>query len=749
MANWNVLKTAIAQVIKTNGNKEITGQIMQDALNSIISNVGANATFKGIAIPTTNPVAEDGYVFYLANTVGTYVNFNGIEVVDKLTIITNTSGEWTGISLNYLTNVVDNKVSKTGAETINGVKTFNVPPIVPTATEATEAINKGQLDTAIAFKPTTAQGNVLFAGATNNILGDLNLFWDNAQKYFGIGTNTPTSPLEIKTISALESAPLSAEILTSLGWTSIGWTGDFANGFSHTPGNTNILSILPSLILNNKYQIEVTVTNLTAGSFKINFGGYIGFISYTSNGVKNQGDTAIDITKGLEIVPTSDFNGTVKISLKRITGIYGSTLLIRNSAGTSNIHLRSSKFFSNCIIGFEACGYNTTGEIITAIGANAARSNTTGNNFTAIGNNSALSNTIGFNFAAIGVNAAYNNTTGYNFAAIGFGAAYFNKIGNNFVSIGASSGYNNISGNSWVNIGTEAGYYGVTNSFSVGIGQAALFNAGRTINATSTIVGLTYTIQSLGNTDFTLIGAATNAVGVVFTATGIGTGTGTVSHNSDSNVAIGANAGRNYTGAVAMNQVRSSIFIGTDTRAKAEGSTNEIVIGTGVTGNGNNTTTIGGAANTGTFFKSVYAELYAADNVTAQAIPTGATYTKINQFTTAGQTNASWVTASAANDNLIIIKPGRYKIEATSSTKSGTANVLLKTAIFVGGVKAPNIQAERKIMTANDSSLISIGGIINVTAANTEIDVRVAHDNAGSVNITCVHCNLNLTYISE
>lgn len=53
------------------------------------------------------------------------------------------------------------------------------------------------------------------------------------------------------------------------------------------------------------------------------------------------------------------------------------------------------------------------------------------------------------------------------------------------------------------------------------------------------------------------------------------------------------------------------------------------------------------------------------------------------------------------------------------------------------------------VLYANDTSLISIGGIINVTSANTEVDVRVAHDNGGSVNITCVHCNLNLVYISE
>jgi len=41
------------------------------------------------------------------------------------------------------------------------------------------------------------------------------------------------------------------------------------------------------------------------------------------------------------------------------------------------------------------------------------------------------------------------------------------------------------------------------------------------------VVGDTYTITTVGSTDFTLIGAASNTIGVSFTATGIGAGTGT------------------------------------------------------------------------------------------------------------------------------------------------------------------------------------------------------------------------------
>lgn len=96
MANWTILKEAIASVIKTNGNQEITGQLLQNALNNIITNVGENATFAGIATPTTNPGAPDGPVFYIATTAGSYSNFGSLEVSKgETTILQWNNGTWT------------------------------------------------------------------------------------------------------------------------------------------------------------------------------------------------------------------------------------------------------------------------------------------------------------------------------------------------------------------------------------------------------------------------------------------------------------------------------------------------------------------------------------------------------------------------------------------------------------------------------------------------------------------------------
>jgi len=50
-----------------------------------------------------------------------------------------------------------------------------------------------------------------------------------------------------------------------------------------------------------------------------------------------------------------------------------------------------------------------------------------------------------------------------------------------------------------------------------------------TVAAGAIVVGTKYRIVSVGTTDWTLIGAASNTVGVVFTATAVGTGSGTAS----------------------------------------------------------------------------------------------------------------------------------------------------------------------------------------------------------------------------
>lgn len=94
MGKYEQLKQAVSDVIKTNGNQEITGAILQSALLSIISIVGENSTFAGIAVPETNPGTPDQNVFYIASQPGNYSNFGSIKLVDQVLILTNKNGYW-------------------------------------------------------------------------------------------------------------------------------------------------------------------------------------------------------------------------------------------------------------------------------------------------------------------------------------------------------------------------------------------------------------------------------------------------------------------------------------------------------------------------------------------------------------------------------------------------------------------------------------------------------------------------------
>lgn len=102
MGNYEELKAAVSSVIKTNRNQEITGQVLQNTLTTLISQVGANATFAGIATPDTVPGTPDQNVFYIAGQSGVYANFGGYEVTKNAVAFNNVSGNWVATELNLL-----------------------------------------------------------------------------------------------------------------------------------------------------------------------------------------------------------------------------------------------------------------------------------------------------------------------------------------------------------------------------------------------------------------------------------------------------------------------------------------------------------------------------------------------------------------------------------------------------------------------------------------------------------------------
>lgn len=94
MSQYTTLKAAIQQVIKTNGNNEITGALLQQSLLSMINSLGVGYQYAGIATPETNPGTPDQNVFYLASTAGTYVNLGGFVLADGEIAILKYNGAW-------------------------------------------------------------------------------------------------------------------------------------------------------------------------------------------------------------------------------------------------------------------------------------------------------------------------------------------------------------------------------------------------------------------------------------------------------------------------------------------------------------------------------------------------------------------------------------------------------------------------------------------------------------------------------
>lgn len=108
----NNLRETINNITDINGNATTAELITVNTLsNSTVFNVQQalnelfkNATYAGIATPTTNPGTPNSPVFYIATTVGIYSNFDSIEVSKGETVILNwNNGAWTKSSFKPMT----------------------------------------------------------------------------------------------------------------------------------------------------------------------------------------------------------------------------------------------------------------------------------------------------------------------------------------------------------------------------------------------------------------------------------------------------------------------------------------------------------------------------------------------------------------------------------------------------------------------------------------------------------------------
>ena len=325
----------------------------------------------------------------------------------------------------------------------------------------------------------TNSGEMLQVNGTSKLAGNTSITGNLSAT--GLHTFTGTT--------ASDKAPLGSELLSTSNWTSTGWTGDFTVGFTHTAGNTTTLSNTLAAMVGTYYQITYTITGRTAGGITITFGGEA-LSGITATGATGPKATT---TGNLLIDPTTDFNGTLVISIKVIS-VSSASVSFNSSSGASTNQIRISNISYNSFFGL-----------------NAGQLNTTGTNNSFIGTSAGYSNTTGYSNSFIGVSAGQNNTTGNTNSFIGVSAGQSNTTGNSNSFFGVSAGYSN-----------TTGYY---NSF-IGVSAGRYIADGVTANSTannSIFIG--------GNTK-ALADNQTNQIAIGHNATGLGSNSTVIGNSS-------------------------------------------------------------------------------------------------------------------------------------------------------------------------------------------------------------------------
>jgi len=258
----------------------------------------------------------------------------------------------------------------------------------------------------------------------------------------------------------------------------------------------------------------------------------------------------------------------------------------------------------------------------------------------------------------------YTGATG----AVNLGA-YDLKVNELTIGKGTSGLSNNTA------LGHDALFHITTGNYNTGVGHEALHNTTTGQYNTSFGQSSLFTNTTGGqNTAIGLNALLSNTTGGSNTALGLDS----LQHNTtgSSNVALGYNAGSHITGGSTPNTTSgTSIYIGRDTRANANGGANEIVIGHATTGNGSNTVTIGNSSITANYLQgSVNAGSFVKSGGTSSQFLKADGSVDSSTYLTTGTAASTYLPLTGGTLS------GILRVDSALRIKSGSANgILLET----------------------------------------------------------------------
>lgn len=417
-------------------------------------------------------------------------------------------------------------------------------------------------------------------------------------------------------------------------------------------------------------------------------------------------------------------------------------LISATSAGNSNtaVGYRALKAnttgYYNTAIGIEALTTNTTIANLTAVGFQALRANTTGYYNTAVGSESLKATTTGNNNTAIGIGTLRDNTTGGGNTAMGSLALLLPTGANYNVAIGTEALENDSTGSSNVAVGSFALTSNKTGNENTGVGYASLVlnttgvnnsalgtnsARGNTTGGTNTAIGSYSLYTNSTGSNNVAIGSAALFANTASSNTGIGVLSLEGITTGDFNTAIGNQSGQYITAGTANQTSSTSVYLGYDTRASANGNTNEIVIGASARGNGSNTTTIGNTSTISTFIPAGKLSIASttADS-TLRVVGTGNFTSNVRVGGNLG------VNTATPGSRLTVIGTASLGNGAANSTGSG-----YNATITSGGAKATTANNTLLALLTNDALVSNPLGLFMDLSANSTATSRHARLQVG------------------
>ncbi len=454
-----------------------------------------------------------------------------------------------------------------------------------------------------------------------------NLFYNSGN--VGIGTNNPANPLTVA--GAIQSTsggfifPDGTTQTTAASGSSGGgsslWTSGTGTDIYRGSGNVGIGTVSPSYVLdvrtnndspllnlssnlsaeltfspqnNVNYQYEIAVSS---GNLNINNNG-VSRIYIQDNAFVGIGTTAPQ--RRLHVNGSIMTNNELCIgnSCRDNWGINGITDAQKDTIN-NNLFLGhggfSGTFYNNdnTAIGIEALdNFNSNGsqsyygDKNVAVGNFSLTNNTTGNNNSALGFSSLNANLEGSYNSAHGSNSLFSNINGSFNTAQGNYSLYSNDYGAFNTAQGSDSLRSNTSGDNNTAQGESALRNNTIGASNTAQGKSALnLNIDGNNNTAQGNRSLLYNVSGNNNSAQGSFSLASNSSG-------------------SNNTAQGVNAGRYITNGSTGNSItNNSVFLGANTKAQANGQTNQIVIGYDAIGNGSDSVTLGNDNITKTILK--------------------------------------------------------------------------------------------------------------------------------------------------